>query len=333
LNKIRVLWKTIWILLTDRELAASFFRNTFSLLTLRLKFFFIRQKFIVIARTAHLGDIVATEPVARYMKGKFPKSFLLWVVGTQYAELITTNPNIDKAITVSCFTEWILLKHFLRKKNVYDLHITNQVCERHHFINIKSNPYDITFDNYLEKGNLLYAFSRSEGIEIPDNIAPCLYLNTENIAHNIPTNYIVMHTSSNHPDKMWSNECWNEMSKFILEQFSDYSIAEIGFEKKINIQDKRNIDLTGKKTLSSISKLINGCRLFVGIDSGLAHFANALDKDSLILIGTFRHFKNYMPYSGKFQREKDDIIFYYPGSLKNMPCQEMLDLVTKKLNS
>jgi hypothetical protein len=180
LNKIRVLWKTTLILLTDRELAASFLRNTFSLFRLRLNFFFTKQKFIVIALTEHLGDIVATEPIARYLKSKFPGCFLAWVVDKKYAELIRSNPNIDKAMTVSCFSEWILLKHFLQKKYVYDLHINNKICERHHFINIKNNPFSIDFDNYLEKGNLLYAFSRSAGIEIPADTAPMIYLKSKN---------------------------------------------------------------------------------------------------------------------------------------------------------
>ena len=333
MNKIRVLWKTIWILLTDGELAASFFRNVLSLLRFRLKFLFTKKKFIVIALTEHLGDVVAAEPVARHMKSKFPACFLAWVVDSKYKELINSNPIIDKTVSVSCFTEWILLKHFLSKKSIYDLHINNKVCERHHFINIKSNPYDIDFDNYFEKGNLLHAFSRSAGIEIPDNIAPCLYLKSGNIAHTIPANYIVMHTDSNHPDKMWDNECWIELSKFILEKFRKYSIVEIGFEKRIKIQDPRNIDLTGKRSLSSISRLISDSQLFIGVDSGFAHFANALEKNSLIFIGRFRHFKNYLPYSGKFQREKDNTIFYYHGSLKDMPCHDVFDLVSKKLNS
>lgn len=331
MNKIKVLRKTIWILLTDSELARSFFANTFSLFFLRLKLLFGRKKFIIIALTEHLGDIVASEPISRYIKSKFPGYFIYWVTDKKYADVITSNPNIDKAITVSCFTEWILLKHFFRKKNVYDLHINNKVCERHHFINIKNSPYNINLDNYFEKGNLLYDFSRSAGIEIPADISPMLYLKSS-IQSNIPGKYIVMHTTSNNPEKTLSKECWNKLSGFILGRFGEYSIAEIGFEKKINLGDKRIIDNTGQKSLSFIGDLIRNSILFIGIDSSFAHFANALNKDSLILIGQLGNFINYMPFSGKFQKEKNDIIFYYPGSLQEMPCHVIFDLVSKKLN-
>jgi len=332
LKKIKVLCKTIWILLTDWELALSFSANACSLFLIRLKLLFGRKKFIVIALTEVLGDIVASEPISRYMKGKFPVSFICWVTDKKYAELITSNPNIDKAITVSCFTEWILLKHILRKRNVYDLHINNKVCVRHHFINKKNNPFNINFDNYFEKGNLLYAFSRSAAIEISADSSPILYLKSGPSA-NISGKYIVVHTTATNQEKTMSVECWNKLAGFILERFEEFSIVEIGFEKKINLENNRIINLTGQKSLSFISDLIRNSRLFIGIDSSFAHFANALNKDSLILIGKLGNFINYMPYSGMFQKEEDKIIYHYSESLQKMRCSDIFPLVSKKLTT
>jgi heptosyltransferase-3 len=141
-----------------------------------------------------------------------------------------------------------------------------------------------------------------------------------------------VHTTGNHPQKTLPNKCWDELANFILEKFGKYSIAEIGFEKKFNIKNARMIDLTGEKPLPVIYGLIDKSRLFIGIDSGFAHFANALNKDSLILIGSLGNFKYYMPYSGKFQIEQSEIIYYYSGSLQEMPCDDIFDLVSKKLN-
>lgn len=43
--------------------------------------------------------------------------------------------------------------------------------------------------------------------------------------------------------------------------------------------------------------MVRKCSVFVGIESAVAHYANALDKPSLILIGSYNNFEEYTPYS------------------------------------
>jgi hypothetical protein len=161
LKKIKILIKIVKALLTDGELTYSFFKNVFSILLLRIKFSLKTQSLKIVVLTEHLGDIVAVEPVSRYLRSKFSDDYICWITNKKYREVIDTNPYVNRTILASCLSEWILLKHFLKKRNVYDLHIKNSVCERHLLINTNNNNSDITQENYYEKGNLLFAFSRS----------------------------------------------------------------------------------------------------------------------------------------------------------------------------
>lgn len=322
----------VWILLTDLRLAASFTGNLFYFLLTRVKCALTGKKLVVISLTEHLGDLVAAEPIAAFIKAKTARSYICWVVVNKYADVVRANPAIDKTVSIACFSEWIMLKQFLSRRNRFDLHINNKVCDCHGLVNSKANPFDITYDNYFNKGNLLYAFSRSGGIEIPDSIAPTLYLQDQT-DNKIKSPYIVLHTSANHPEKMWRDECWNRLAQCILDNFADHSIVEIGFARNVHVQSPKVHDLTGERELEEIAGIIKHSKLFIGIDSGFAHFANALNKDALVLIGRFGSFVNYMPYSGKFQAEKEEIIHYHAGPLSSMPCDEIFAIVSKKLST
>jgi heptosyltransferase-3 len=295
-----------------------------------MKLAFQNKKLIVIALTEHIGDIIAAEPISRQIRQKNPASCIVFIVNKRFAELIESNPNIDKSVQVRSFTEWILLRHFILKRNLYDLHIDGKICQQYGFQLVKKDNAGVTVENYLKEGNLLSAFGRSAGIQLTVDDQPLAYL-PEKAPTMIDGKYLVLHTSAGHIDKTINSECWQKIAELITSSTQGYRVVEIGLEKNINLDDNLYIDLTGERRLSEIAALIDGCSLFIGLDSGFAHLANALNKNSLIFIGYFADFKGYMPYSGYFQRPEKDMINHYPGPLRNMSCYEVLEVVKKKL--
>jgi heptosyltransferase-3 len=289
---------------------------------------------LFISLTEHIGDLVAAEPVARHLREENPEAMIYWVVDEKYNSLINSNPHIDKAITVSSFSEWVFLKHFVPKKKLYDLHINNKVCSKHGLILIKKNPSGITTDNYYDKGNLLFCFSRSAGLEIPFDIAPKLYKGfTEKHPSPFSGNYFVLHTSANTDDRMWGSKNWNHLADFIFTQFPGISLVEIGFTNKINSGDQHYINYCGEKDLAELAALIKGTKLFIGGDSSFAHFANALEKEGFILIGKINNFRRYMPYSGKYLKEKEANIFYFDEELSKLPFENIKSKLEQKIRS
>ncbi|MGA9755070.1 MAG: hypothetical protein WBV23_07990, partial [Desulfobaccales bacterium] len=84
---------------------------------------------ILIGLIEHLDDIVACEPVSRYLKAKYDNANIAWAVSKPYVELIDSNPNIDKTIIMDCLTDWI--KHIKHSKYNYivDLHVNYRICQ------------------------------------------------------------------------------------------------------------------------------------------------------------------------------------------------------------
>lgn len=320
-KKIRVAFTVIGIFISDPKMFLSFFRNLRSLRK--------QKKNILISLTEHIGDIVAAEPISRYVREQHQNKAITWVVDKKYEELIRSNPAVDSVITVSCFSEWILLRKFSSSQNLYDLHLDKKVCDKHHLQYEKEAPAGIDNKNYYEKGNLLYCFSRSAGITMDVSVTPKLYLIRRIKQEFFPQ--IVIHTSSNNLKRDWTKEGWNELMKYLIGFFPDSKIAEIGFQRSIDTNAPNYINCCGNRKLSDIAELISECSLFIGVDSGFAHFANALEKESLILIGAYNGFTHYMPYSGKFQKECGSQIFYTSKELSQLKFEELKPVLENRL--
>jgi heptosyltransferase-3 len=328
---VKILPRFLRIVVTDWSFAISFARNVFLLLFLCLKNGFSRADIVLISLTEHIGDVVATEPVSRYLRKQHAAASIYWVVDKQYRSLIECNPNIDRAITVSCFAEWKFLRQFAPVRNRYDLHLNHKVCAKYGLLITKANPYQITLENYFNKGNLLYCFSRAGGLDMPSDIAPRLYFRSAITPPAFNGKYLVFHTSANTNDRCWSSVGWNQLTEFILNQYAELVIIEIGLASTITSSNQRYQNYCGKRALSEVANLIKDSTLFMGVESGFAHFANALAKEAVILIGRQNNFQRYMPYSGKYWKERDTNIVYFDGELKQMPFDFIRERILQKL--
>ena len=120
---------------------------------------------ILIGLIEHMGDIVACEPVARYLKFNHPDAHLAWAVSSSYRELIDVNPYVDETITLDCLTDWIkLLSHHSFDK-IVDLHVNYRVCQHCQIPLVKptGNPFVNVYE-WFDYGALLEAFSIGAGL-------------------------------------------------------------------------------------------------------------------------------------------------------------------------
>ena len=93
-------------------------------------------------------------------------------------------------------------------------------------------------------------------------------------------------------------------------------------ENVIESNSNRYHNLTSKLELQEIAHLIDSSVLFIGVESGFAHMANALSKNSIILIGYFQRFRN-IGYSGGFAVERMVRLLYYQGLVENLDTDEV----------
>ncbi len=297
-------------------------------------------KKIVIGLVEHMGDIVACEPICRYFKSQHEFCEITWVTQPMYNELVVNNPYIDKVVNVKCLTEWIQLsKHYGSDVLLCDLHINYRECEYCRIPLIKStgNIY-ISIYNWFGFGSLQKSFFLGAGIDIPEE-TPRLYIqqiNRENVDKlNLPEDYIVIHRYSNDSIK----DCPDEKWALLLSEFlkvSEYSIVEVGTPKKdsLKITGDRYRDLVGATSMLDMAEVIARSKLFIGIDSGPAHYANALKIPSVILLGILGNYKEYMPYSGYMASEIKSvkIVRNLSGPTREINTDDVLDAIREVLN-
>lgn len=221
---------------------------------------------ILVALIEHIGDIIACEPVARYLKKKFPESNLTWIISRKFRPLVAHNPFIDHVIEVECLTDWIKIANHTDADLVVDLHVNYRVCEccRIPLIKRHGNPFVSAYE-WLDYGPLLQAFSIGAGLP-PISAAPKIYLPEhvlESVSQlNLAQPYCVIHRTSNSPIKDWTDEKWAELVRKIKENHG-IDVIEIG-NAKTSESSLGNLvtNLINKTDLLETGAVIRGARFF-----------------------------------------------------------------------
>ena len=300
-----------------------------------------RPKVIVISLTEHMGDIVACEPVARFVRAQNPDAQIVWVVHKRYRALVEYNPHINHILTVTCLTQWMQLAGLRLMDQVIDLHLEARSCGTCHIALKKrcGNP-EITVDNYYAHGSLQTSFCL--GADLPPlKQQPQIYF-PRNIAQriarlNLPERFIVLHTRSNDTSRDWLPEHWRELVKLILANWHG-SIVEVGVTSGIARDQAletsaRVLNLCGKLEILETAQVIQRAQLFIGVDSGPAHLANASNVPGIVLLGAYRAFERYMPYDGAYADPLRADLIRADGPAASIPLERVFAAVMSRVNA
>ena len=287
------------------------------------------KKLILVSFYEHIGDIVACEPIIPYLKSKYSNTFIVWFTDEKYTELLQVHPQLNKIWGLKTYSDWVVLNQIFKhipfvSGKLYDLNIDNRRCSVYGR-KIKRKIKRPAIQTDFSKHNLLYSFTVNAGLE-PLTEAAKFYLNSNNDSLKISAKYIVLHTSSNSNLKDWQQQNWQQLSIKLIED--GYHVAEIGLHKQIDIFNSQYHDFTGKKSLQALSNLINNSFFFIGLDSGFAHIASALNKNGLVLIADYSdfgfQFKSFNPYSGLYANGAH-ILYAHEGLLASTSTDKVID--------
>jgi heptosyltransferase III len=285
---------------------------------LKIRFLGKKRKIIAIVLTQQLGDIVAGEPISRQIREKHRNDYILWIVKPFCKELLENNPNIDKIIEEFCANQRRLLINSGILDKVYNLQFRNNshcsVCDIY-VENPEADSKDITIHNYYFQGNLLSVQQKITGLPIED-IAPKIYPDEEQKAKvdslNLPTNFVVIHCQSAQNSRNWDSSKWTKLVDYLTQSPDTGGIScqiiEIGLASELNIISPRYTNLSGKLSILETAEVIKRAKLFIGVDSGPAHLANAVGTFGIIMIGKLANFINHIPYSGAYKSGENAII-------------------------
>ncbi|MGD9948925.1 MAG: glycosyltransferase family 9 protein [Desulfobulbus sp.] len=283
------------------------------------------RRVVAVSLIEHLGDIVACEPVSRYLRQEEPEAYIVWFTSTPYKEIVAAFDCVDRVKTICCITTWSQLRNLRVFDRVVDLHIDMRVCPQ---CQIPSHNFDgdtsVTLKNYFQYGSILESFCCAAGIP-PLTDQPVLQtservrLRVDSLGLEQP--YLVIHCRSNELCKDWSADHWNRTVELVLAK--GISVVEVGHRSNLRRTGSPYYrDFCGILSIMETAEVIRRAILFVGIDSGPAHMANAVGTYGLILLGRYRTFERYLPYSGGYADSSNAHIIYSEGGVNAItPCE------------
>lgn len=294
------------------------------------------RKLTVISLLDRMGDIVAAEPVSRYMRHMNPEAYILWCVREPYRELIDSNPHIDQALPALCMTEWNHLTRSGLFDEIIDLHIEGRIClVCAQPLSKTSGNTHVNFDNYYHLGNLLSVFCQAAGLPVLDD-APRVYI-PEAVArtvdaYHLPDRFIGVHAQSYEAGRDWPPGKWRELVRRV-NAAPGLPVVEIGISPTIDLPAPHLIDLCGRLSILETAEVIRRSSAFIGIDSGPAHLANALGTPGVILLGRFHLFDRYMPYSGAYAEGRGVSLIYSSGPASEIPVHQVYEALADLLEA
>jgi len=307
---------------------------------------------ILVRGHSNIGDVCYDLALIQPLKRHFPQSHITFLSHSKSSELAEGYPGVDKVMIFKRkgqhrFFNNIQLTLQLNRER-FDLSIGLVKSFRHRFSfilhdwniakmlkqelrNKQIHPLDI-YAKFLEKKNVhfetsSYTFSRQDADQYCDRIFKKYGLDPK-----APLVGILPFSAWRHKD--WETEKWNE---FAVRLKKDFNLQTIAFGKIAETSLLKSlspiiISEINQTTLKQAIALTSRCRIFVGPDSSLLHYASCLHTDTIGLYGPTS--ANYMyPY---FHRE--NIVhakiknndrccgagqFECPRSLYNAPCLSM----------
>lgn len=296
---------------------------------------------VVVALVGHLGDIVAAEPIPRFLSREHPGCRIIWVVGRAYRELVEGHPDVETTFPVGCETEWSglaarcdLSRILGPGGRVVDLHIHMRSCGTCLAYHSRTpNPSGIDITNYYHFGNLLQIFCKVGGLPELDEgprVYPSEGCRTVVDELGLPTGFVAIHCRSNQEARDWTDANWRELANRLI---SDYGIpvVELGLRPVVAGTVRGCVDLCGRLSLLETAEVIRRAGLFVGIDSGPAHLANAAGTPGVVLLGHYRRYQRYVPYSGAYAEGRNAELIHGEGPASSIPVERALDAVIARL--
>ena len=137
-----------------------------------------------------------------------------------------------------------------------------------------------------------------------------------------------VHNESGSNQRNWSIEKWNKLVNHIINHYKIF-VVEIGLRSELNIiDDKMYLNLSNKLSILSSAEIIKRSSIFIGLDSGPSHIANAVGTKGIILMGDYCDFINYQPFSGGYNNESEVEIIRCRGNVSFIDYK----LVKEKVN-
>ena len=145
----------------------------------------------------------------------------------------------------------------------------------------------------------------------------------------LPHRFVAVHGRSNQDVRDWRDEKWRHLAGLLAAD--GVPVVEVGVAAVL--PGARGVtDLCGRLSILQTAEVLRRAAAFVGIDSGPAHLANAAGAPGVILLGRYRGYDRYLPYSGRYADESHADVIHCDGPAAEIPVGHVHDLLRRRLD-
>ena len=272
---------------------------------------------ILIIKSTSLGDVVHNLPVIADIKRRHPNAAVDWVVEESFVDILTMHPGINLISPVAvrrwrkvlfCRETWRELAAFKRQlqAHTYDIVIDTQgllksavICYLSRSANkcgydkvsARESIASYFYHHRFSVSLALHAVQRNRelvalalGYTIDSNLLDYgIQSNSALVESNsLPARYIMALHGTSRDSKLWPVAQWILLGRLLESQGLSLVLpwgnqVELERAKQIASEIKLAV-LLPKLSIAALAKIIQGSQAVIGVDTGLAHLAVALNK-------------------------------------------------------
>ena len=272
---------------------------------------------ILIIKTTSLGDVVHNLPVIADIKRQHPNALVDWVVEESFVDILTMHPGINLIIPVAvrrwrkalfCRETWRELTAFKRQlqAHTYDIVIDTQgllksavICYLSRSANkcgydkvsARESIASYFYHHRFSVSLALHAVQRNRelvalalGYTIGSNLLD--YGIQSNLglveSDSLPARFIMALHGTSRDSKLWPVAQWISLGRTLESQGLSLALpwgnqAELERAQQIASETKLAVVLP-KSSITALARIIQRSQAVIGVDTGLAHLAVALNK-------------------------------------------------------
>lgn len=260
------------------------------------------------------GDTLAATPTLRY----------LFKCHEQKINVVTHNKNVFKN------------NPFVEKLHSFE-----------EFIGLSENEIlkyeSFTYPGQIDRNGIEKKFSHIDtrvlhsmdlGFQLlPEDMSYDFYPNPLELKIELPKKYVVLHTTTNWPNRTWDKSNWQNLINWLSENKIFTVLIGAGYKEKLHeslsdqplekicphFDNLYGLDLTNQGSVSDMWWIINGSQLIITMDSGPLHIAGCTDT-TIIQLGSAINPKFRAPYRNGSQ----DYKYHFVGGTCEIFCNSNL---------
>lgn len=168
---------------------------------------------------------------------------------------------------------------------------------------------------------------------LPEDMSYDFFPDPQELSVELPENYVVLHTTTNWPNRTWNKENWQKLINWLADNKIFTVLIGFGYKEQLHsslsdtplekvcphFDNLYGLDLTNQGSISDMWWILDGAKCLVTMDSGPLHLAGCTDTN-IIQLGSAINPKFRAPY----RHGSQDYKYHYVGGTCNIFCNSNL---------